>query len=125
MRHTTTPFSLIFFFFFSSRRRHTRFKCDWSSDVCSSDLNAVIVRVERPGGVIAQHGAEGIDERLPEAGPVAARPGRQRDFQPDRARTDGSRLHPKPIVELLFPLLALLGPGHPGRELRGGLSRGW
>src|SRR2546430_2842033 len=28
----------ISFFFFSSRRRHTRFDCDWSSDVCSSDL---------------------------------------------------------------------------------------
>src|SRR2546430_16400366 len=28
----------IMFFFFSSRRRHTRFDCDWSSDVCSSDL---------------------------------------------------------------------------------------
>src|SRR5256886_13336511 len=27
------------FFFFSSRRRHTRFDCDWSSDVCSSDLD--------------------------------------------------------------------------------------
>src|SRR2546430_4236233 len=26
-------------FFCSSRRRHTRFDCDWSSDVCSSDLN--------------------------------------------------------------------------------------
>src|SRR5215211_5484452 len=26
------------FFFFSSRRRHTRSLCDWSSDVCSSDL---------------------------------------------------------------------------------------
>src|SRR6266567_7511886 len=26
------------FFFFSSRRRHTRFDCDWSADVCSSDL---------------------------------------------------------------------------------------
>src|SRR5205085_9641264 len=25
-------------FVFSSRRRHTRFDCDWSSDVCSSDL---------------------------------------------------------------------------------------
>src|SRR2546430_1259736 len=25
-------------YFFSSRRRHTRFDCDWSSDVCSSDL---------------------------------------------------------------------------------------
>src|SRR3972149_3707086 len=29
---------MLFFFFFSSRRRHTRFDCDWSSDVCSSDL---------------------------------------------------------------------------------------
>src|SRR2546430_657119 len=29
---------IFFFFFFSSRRRHTRFDCDWSSDVCSSDL---------------------------------------------------------------------------------------
>src|SRR2546430_12557320 len=28
------------FFFFSSRRRHTIFDCDWSSDVCSSDLAA-------------------------------------------------------------------------------------
>src|SRR2546427_4720407 len=32
------------FFFFSSRRRHTRFDCDWSSDVCSSDLNLVVMR---------------------------------------------------------------------------------
>src|SRR2546430_2503022 len=29
--------STVRFFFFSSRRRHTRFDCDWSSDVCSSD----------------------------------------------------------------------------------------
>src|SRR5688572_33273479 len=29
---------IFLFFFFSSRRRHTRFDCDWSSDVCSSDL---------------------------------------------------------------------------------------
>src|SRR6266481_4202169 len=34
-----------FFFFFSSRRRHTRWNCDWSSDVCSSDLR---VRGLRP-----------------------------------------------------------------------------
>src|SRR6266478_7764368 len=32
-----------FFFFFSSRRRHTRFDCDWSSDVCSSDLALVSI----------------------------------------------------------------------------------
>src|SRR2546430_12620886 len=34
------------FFFFSSRRRHTRFDCDWSSDVCSSDLKDVMCQVE-------------------------------------------------------------------------------
>src|SRR5260370_10155009 len=34
--------ALLVFFFFSSRRRHTRFKCDWSSDVCSSDLGRPI-----------------------------------------------------------------------------------
>src|SRR5689334_23950812 len=32
-------FFFFFFFFFSSRRRHTRWNCDWSSDVCSSDLS--------------------------------------------------------------------------------------
>src|SRR2546430_9646017 len=31
-------------FFFSSRRRHTRFDCDWSSDVCSSDLLQIAAR---------------------------------------------------------------------------------
>src|SRR2546430_4229402 len=30
--------------FFSSRRRHTRFDCDWSSDVCSSDLEQGVTR---------------------------------------------------------------------------------
>src|SRR5687768_18589618 len=29
-------------FFFSSRRRHTRCSRDWSSDVCSSDLGAIL-----------------------------------------------------------------------------------
>src|SRR5690242_21013834 len=37
-----------FFFFFSSRRRHTRLTCDWSSDVCSSDL----VRKRRAPSII-------------------------------------------------------------------------
>src|SRR5256886_9316130 len=36
----------VWLFFFSSRRRHTRFDCDWSSDVCSSDLHAEARRVE-------------------------------------------------------------------------------
>src|SRR5256886_16012115 len=38
---------IYFFFFFSSRRRHTRFDCDWSSDVCSSDLKIQIRNISR------------------------------------------------------------------------------
>src|SRR5690625_7298563 len=34
-------------FFFSSRRRHTRWPRDWSSDVCSSDLDYLIA-VDKP-----------------------------------------------------------------------------
>src|SRR5256884_885631 len=45
----------MFFFFFSSRRRHTRCSRDWSSDVCSSDLEdfAQVDQVERqfPDGI--------------------------------------------------------------------------
>src|SRR6267143_4083198 len=42
----------MFYFFFSSRRRHTRWNCDWSSDVCSSDLQSherlgIVRRVQR------------------------------------------------------------------------------
>src|SRR5215213_11063731 len=41
----------MFFFFFSSRRRHTRLVSDWSSDVCSSDLESpeVEVRLNKRG----------------------------------------------------------------------------
>src|SRR5438045_8873047 len=37
-----------FFFFFSSRRRHTRCLSDWSSDVCSSDLDLIAMRSSSP-----------------------------------------------------------------------------
>src|SRR5438132_2038819 len=39
-------------FFFSSRRRHTRSLCDWSSDVCSSDLD----RTGSGNGMVVQRG---------------------------------------------------------------------
>src|SRR5260221_2068111 len=41
------------FFFFSSRRRHTRSLCDWSSDVCSSDLR----HAAHGAGLVAGYGA--------------------------------------------------------------------
>src|SRR5581483_5417065 len=53
-----------FFFFFSSRRRHTRYWRDWSSDVCSSDLD-VGVLVERIADAQSREAAlELRDERL-------------------------------------------------------------
>src|SRR6266481_8080657 len=57
-----------FFFFFSSRRRHTRWNCDWSSDVCSSDLRhlerlAFDRLLDQPG----PDGAHGDADRLDRA----------------------------------------------------------
>src|SRR2546430_6082501 len=50
----------LYLFFFSSRRRHTRFDCDWSSDVCSSDLNREGVRCR----LIFQFRPDGGQERF-------------------------------------------------------------
>src|SRR6266480_5327513 len=48
-------------FYFSSRRRHTRLTCDWSSDVCSSDLagggcEAIFAPIEKSAGGAALGG---------------------------------------------------------------------
>src|SRR5438094_8638160 len=50
-------------FFFSSRRRHTRSYGDWSSDVCSSDLDglAAVVLDQREQAALAD--ARGADHR--------------------------------------------------------------
>src|SRR5205085_8828225 len=42
-------------FFFSCSRRHTRFDCDWSSDVCSSDLTIV-----QTGSILKYSAARGV-----------------------------------------------------------------
>src|SRR2546430_4725351 len=52
------------FFFFSSRRRHTRFDCDWSSDVCSSDLDRLVD--ERAAQVVGA----GVEQELGELRPL-------------------------------------------------------
>src|SRR6266436_9037752 len=40
--------TMLRWFFFSSRRRHTRCSRDWSSDVCSSDLDRSEVQASAP-----------------------------------------------------------------------------
>src|SRR5207248_4274930 len=49
----------LFFFFFSSRRRHTRSYGDWSSDVCSSDLQPLFAE-----GVRRKYGLERLLQRV-------------------------------------------------------------
>src|SRR5206468_8855088 len=54
--------AFLFFFFFSSRRRHTRSDRDWSSDVCSSDLDTIAFLRPRVEEVMfdAEHFFDGI-----------------------------------------------------------------
>src|SRR2546430_5101150 len=67
-------------FFVSSRRRHTRFDCDWSSDVCSSDLVAPV----QPGGEI-------VKQVVREVGAVA-HPGEHTHFVVELNRDDVATL---------------------------------
>src|SRR5260221_7671871 len=59
--YDASQLSSAFFFFFSSRRRHTISLCDWSSDVCSSDLAAISVQrvVARRHGLDAEEAGTG------------------------------------------------------------------
>src|SRR5262245_42621045 len=59
----------LFFFFFSSRRRHTRCLSDWSSDVCSSDLNRRAI----PEGVSARKSPLRLSRLGQQGGRVSAR----------------------------------------------------
>src|SRR6266487_790414 len=56
-------------FFFSSRRRHTRWTGDWSSDVCSSDLDDVTSDTLLPwtGSGFLASGAAATDDVVEEA----------------------------------------------------------
>src|SRR3712207_5392088 len=49
------------FFFFSSRRRHTRYWRDWSSDVCSSDLDLAAKIAQRLGAPVKEEVVHAVD----------------------------------------------------------------
>src|SRR5437762_12705771 len=105
-------------FFFSSRRRHTRYIGDWSSDVCSSDLNVyrdtkrhvdVVRRAERrqAGGepdnidvtvgvaidVAAEGGAGGDRKRGGYRKGEEARGVRNNSERKEKKREGGRRMH--------------------------------
>src|SRR5947207_4200879 len=62
----------LLFFFFSSRRRHTRSLCDWSSDVCSSDLMPGGQRTVGKDGVTCRPQGEPVLNRAPPQTPRQA-----------------------------------------------------
>src|SRR2546430_3944373 len=55
---------LFVLFFFSSRRRNTVFDCDWSSDVCSSDLRLLRERGSMRAGIFSGEAIAAEDELL-------------------------------------------------------------
>src|SRR6266480_4562589 len=93
----------IIFFFFSSRRRHTRLTCDWSSDVCSSDL-ADETRCDKTAASADHRSGAGQCARSRDcAGSMEA-------LQPERTRR-----HPEGRAVTVAPLL----PKVVGSELPG------
>src|SRR5260221_7184829 len=87
-------------FFFSSRGRHTRSLCDWSSEVCSSDLRSLAARAASSSGIsvpvpatealagfLAALGVSGTDIPLDEA----ARAARYRSVLTGRRLGSGGR----------------------------------
>src|SRR5438270_5400828 len=93
-----------FYFFFSSRRRHTRFDCDWSSDVCSSDLPGDdVADAETPDRDRAERAIEGCGHSFPDSTrPSAATRVATRDRSEERrvgkeCRSRGAAYHLKKI----------------------------
>src|SRR5689334_4186916 len=76
-------------FVFSSRRRHTSWNCDWSSDVCSSDLDQRLLD------------AGGPDRRRAHVGEPDAGLGDRAAFDPHRRRDRAHRPRLRRAVELL------------------------
>src|SRR5438034_2273947 len=97
------------FFFFSSRRRHTRSLCDWSSDVCSSDLPMNAVNAASEGASTIEH-HYGYPEssfttqtiqNLPPSYNYANEPDRFLETGRAWLQADGERLHGEVIQSLL------------------------
>src|SRR5256886_9646589 len=106
-------------FFFSSRRRHTRFDCDWSSDVCSSDCVAGVCRVHNMIHPFGFRSAPKLHQTSCGAscchfGLLLMRPGRE-----ECARSGGDLTHwtvtgcpPESVADVLAPMSTKIGRAH-------------
>src|SRR5207237_3447221 len=79
-----------------SRRRHTRFKCDWSSDVCSSDLvsrGALCQRVVADGPALRGRALPRTRRRHPDGAELCVRAGVSAARDPLQMEHAALRLH--------------------------------
>src|SRR2546430_8607254 len=108
------------FFFFSSRRRHTRFDCDWSSDVCSSDLTGKIRTALDAAGIrdaeIQQFG--GANEYVVRARIGAGGVTAEGTTQATAAAVDSALAHGLGAAQYRIVRTEAVGP-KVGRELQG------
>src|SRR5215213_6725130 len=98
---------LVFFFFFSSRRRHTRLVSDWSSDVCSSDLDAVVPPVQPPVTAVATPSETPSDSASPSSS-ASASPSESASASADEGTVIainlvGGKPDPQPKLNQEFP----------------------
>src|SRR5947209_10638920 len=113
-------------FFFTSRRGHTRYWRDWSSDVCSSDLQGSYVVTVTPTGIFPESVSLACGSGLPSQATCsfsAANPipnlsngpqSRTMDITTTaRVTTPASLVHRGPIYAFWLPIsgLALVGSG--------------
>src|SRR5256886_9405274 len=115
--------------FFSSRRRHTRFDCDWSSDVCSSDLPLEVAAGRGGGDRLVEREGLGIavgrlgGERAPELLEVAVDGGgelakiarAQTAAGRERAGAGAVELERRTVAAVLVEIVAAGEQGEIGR----------
>src|SRR3972149_1683683 len=115
------PLLTSYLFFFTSRRRHTRFDCDWSSDVCSSDLGVRQLVGDDPGE------SSNVLERVAPFGGRDRPDGRFPAVEQPEAETGEFQRQPLPAAALPPIRRGRRGTGahrgdHPGALSGGGRS---
>src|SRR5689334_1009239 len=105
----------LFGFFFSSRRRHTRWNCDWSSDVCSSDLTGYLLKEISTDEVATaiRAVADGQSQISPSMASKLLT-----EFKSMIQRTDERRLVPAPrLTDRELEVLKLVATGMNNRDI--------
>src|SRR6266571_667128 len=109
-------------FFFSSRRRHTRLTCNWSSDVCSSDLDA-LEHAQGERGHAAAFAAEGRKIGVGVANNVDAKHWKRLRDAFMRCITERDFIGCLIVQEIMLESFAVASYSHVGKVAPGSLGK--